>query len=246
MNEFAQEHDTFLLVRDGNPDSVKFFDDPDMMAKPMSSKAKTAKVGPDRGLVVNPSHPAQSRYWDDAIEAARKAGNTEELAWLEKNRQKAVETWNHYAMDMLHNNYQVNPETGVVEYVEVLPDGSTKTWKGIHGDYDLHGAYRKAPDGTMENVSFGSGQKFDGNGFDVEGTALRQQLNDKLTGGQKDFIQHGGQDDWMPDPHKVPNKPPDPPVTVFFPDGRPPVKLKNAAEMKTFYEGEMGVKWPYP
>ena len=24
MNEFAQEHDTFLLVRDGNPDSVKF------------------------------------------------------------------------------------------------------------------------------------------------------------------------------------------------------------------------------
>ena len=43
MNEFAQEHDTFLLVRDGNPDSVKFFDDPDMMAKPMSSKAKTAQ-----------------------------------------------------------------------------------------------------------------------------------------------------------------------------------------------------------
>ena len=147
-----------------------------MMAKPMSSKAKTAKVGPDRGLVVNPSHPAQSKYWDDAIEAARKSGNTEELAWLEKNRQKAVETWDHYAMDMLHNNYQVNPKTGVVEYVEVLPDGSTKTWKGIHGDYDLHGAYRKAPDGTMENVSFGSGQKFDSNGFDVEGTALRQQL----------------------------------------------------------------------
>ena len=246
MNEFAQETDTYLLVRDGNPDSVKFFDDPDMMAKPMSSKAKTAKVGPDRGLVVNPSHPAQSKYWDDAIEAARKSGNTEELAWLEKNRQKAVETWNHYAMDMLHNNYQVNPKTGVVEYVEVLPDGSTKTWKGIHGDYDLHGAYRKGPDGAMENVSFGSGQKFDSNGFDVEGTALRQQLNDKLTGGKKDFIQHGGQDDWVPDPHKVPNKPPDPPVTVFFPDGRPPVKLKNAAEMKTFYEGEMGVKWPYP
>ena len=84
MNEFAQEHDLYLIVRDGNPDSVKFFDDPDMMAKPMSSKAKTAKVGPDRGLVVNPSHPAQSKYWDDAIEAARKSGNTEELAWLEK------------------------------------------------------------------------------------------------------------------------------------------------------------------
>lgn len=248
MNEFAQEHDAYLLVRDGNPESVKFFDDPDMMPKPMSSKAKTAKVGPEsnRGLVVNPSHPVQSGYWDDAIAAAKKSGNADEVAWLEKNRQKAVETWNKYATEMLNNGYQVNPRTGVVEYVEVLPDGSTKTWKGIHGDYDLHGAYRKAPDGTMENVSFGSGQKFDANGLDVEGGALRQQLNDKLTGGNKDFVQHGGQDDWVPDPHKVPNKPPDPPVTVFFPDGRPPVKLKNAAEMKTFYEGEMGVQWPYP
>lgn len=248
MNEFAQEHDAYLLVRDGNPESVKFFDDPDMMPKPMSSKAKTAKVGPEsnRGLVVNPSHPVQSGYWDDAIAAAKKSGNADEVAWLEKNRQKAVETWNKYAMEMLNNGYQVNPRTGVVEYVEVLPDGSTKTWKGIHGDYDLHGVYRKAPDGAVENVSFGSGQKFDANGLDVEGGALRQQLNDKLTGGNKDFVQHGGQDDWVPDPHKVPNKPPDPPVTVFFPDGRPPVKLKNAAEMKSFYEGEMGVQWPYP
>lgn len=248
MNEFAQEHDTYLLVRDGNPESVKFFDDPDMMAKPMSSKAKTAKVGPEtnRGLVVDPTHPTQSKYWDEAVEAARKSGDTDQLAWLEKNRQKAVETWQKYGDEMLGHGYRVNPDTGVIEYVEKLPDGTEKVWKGIHGDYDLHGAYRKAADGTMESVSFGSGQKFDGNGFDVEGTALRQQLNDKITGGTKDFIQHGGQDDWVPDPHKVPNKPPDPPVTVFFPDGRPPMKLENAQQMKNFYEGEMGVKWPYP
>ena len=77
-------------------------------------------------------------------------------------------------------------------------------------------------------------------------TALRQQLNDKLTGGEKDFIRHGGQDDWIPDPSKVPNKPPDPPVTVFPPDGGPPVKLKNYDEMKDFYENVMGVQWPYP
>lgn len=245
MNEFAQEKGVYLLVRDGNPDSVKFFDDPDMMSKPMSSKAKTAKVGPDQGLVVNPVHPKQAQYWDEAIARAKKSGNLEEVAWLEKNRAKAVETWNKYAIEMLNDGYQVNPATGVVEYIEVLPDGSTKVWKGIHGDYDLHGVYRQGPDG-MESVSFGEGQKFDANGVDRAGSTLRRQLNDKLTGGAKDMVNHGGQDDWIPDPHKVPNKPPDPPVTVFGPNGGPPVQLKTAQEMKDFYENVMGVKWPYP
>lgn len=252
MNEFAQETDSYLIVRDGNPDSVKYFDDPDMMSKPMSSKAKTAKVGPDQGLVVDPTNAKQSGYWDDAIADAKKSGDTEKVAWLEKNRAKALETWEHYGDDMLDSykktgtGYRVNPETGVMEYVEKLPDGTEKVTKGIHGDYDLHGVYKKNPDGTMESVSFGEGQNFDGNGIDTSGAPLRQQLNTKLTGGSKDMVNHGGQDDWIPDPNKIPNKPPDPPVTVFSPNGGPPVHLKTAKEMKDFYENTMGVKWPYP
>lgn len=252
MSEFAQETDSYLIVRDGNPDSVKYFDDPDMMSKPMSSKAKTAKVGPDQGLVVDPTNAQQAGYWDDAIAEAKKAGDAEQVAWLEKNREKALETWEHYGDEMLDSykktgtGYRVNPDTGVIEYVEKLPDGTEKVTKGIHGDYDLHGVYKKNPDGTMESVSFGEGQHFDDNGIDTSGSALRQQLNTKLTGGTKDMVNHGGQDDWIPDPNKVPNKPPDPPVTVFGPNGGPPVHLKTAQEMKDFYENVMGVKWPYP
>lgn len=246
MNEFAQETDTYLIVRDGNPDSVKYFDDPNMMSKPMSSKAKTAKVGPNQGLVVDPTHVKQSQYWDDAIAEAKKAGDSEKVEWLEYYRDKAVKEWVKSKEYMLEHGYRVNQETGVIEYVEKLPDGTEKVITGIHGDYDLHGVYKKNPDGTMESVSFGEGQNFDGNGVDTSGGALRQQLNTKLTGGTKDMVNHGGQDDWIPDPNKIPVKPPDPPVTVFMPDGSAPVKLKTAEEMKDFYENVMGVKWPYP
>jgi hypothetical protein len=245
MNEFAQEKGVFLVVRDGNPDSVKYFSDPDIMPKPMSCKAKTAKVGPNQGLVVDPTHPKQARYWDEAIDEARKAGDTERVKWLEHHRGKAEKEWKQYGDKMLDKGYRVNPE-GVIEYAERLPDGTEKVWKGIHGDYDLHGVFRKAPDGTMEQISFGSGQTLDAKDYDIEGKALRQQLNDKLTSGQKDFIQHGGQDDWIPDPAKVPSKMPDPPATVFFPDGRPPVHLDTYDEMKDFYENVMGVPWTYP
>lgn len=245
MNEFAQKKGVYLLVRDGNPDSVPFFNDTDSMAKPMSSKAKTAKVGDNIGLVVDPTHPKQAGFWDDAIADAQKAGDAEKADKLTKARNKALKAWADYGHDMLEHGYQVNPKTGVIEYVEKLPDGSSKVWKGVHGDYDLHGVYKVNPDGTVEHVSYGSGNNLDANHMDTEGTALRAQLNDAITSGQKDFIQHGGQDDWIPDPNKVPLKVPDPPATVFFPDGRPPVTLNNAEEMKAFYENVMGIKFPY-
>jgi hypothetical protein len=246
MNEFAQEKGTFLIVRDGNVDSVPHFSDPDIMPKPMSSKAKTAKVGDNIGLVVDPTHAKQSKFWDDAIASAEQAGDKAKAAKLIAERNKALKSWKDYGDYMKDHGYRVNSDTGVIEYVEKLPDGTDKVWKGVHGDYDLHGAYKKNPDGSVEHVSFGEGNKFDENGIDVSGGKLRQQLNDKISGGNKDFIQHGGQDDWIPDSNIIPNKPPDPPVTVFFPDGRPPVHLKDADTMKAFYEGEMGVKWPYP
>jgi hypothetical protein len=229
MHEFAQETDTYLIVRDGNPDSVKFFDDPDMVPKPMSSKAKTAKVGPDQGLVVNPTNPNQAKYWDEAIAEANRSGNTAEAERLISARKKALKSWDEYGEYMKSHGYTEDPSG------RMLLDG-----KAVHGDYDLHGVYRRGANGKMEHVSFGDGNTMS------DGEVLRRQLNNKITGGSKDFVQHGAQDDWIPDPKMVPNKPPDPPVTVFFPDGRPPVHLNDAKAMKNFYEGEMGVKWPYP
>ena len=247
MHRYAQEHDAFLIVRDGNVESVKFFDDPNMMPKPMSSKAKTAQVGPEanRGRVVDPTHPTQAKYWDDAIDAAAhhgmETGDYSRLDDLVKARKKAVDAWDHYGDEMQRNGYSVNSETGIIEYTDPV---TGQHFSGVHGDYDLHGVYRQAPDGTMEQVSFGSGQKFDGQGVDVEGAALRNQINSEITPGGKKFFQHGGQDDWIPDPDIVPNKGPDPPATVFFPDGRPPVRLETAEQMQKFYESELG-GWQY-
>lgn len=247
MHEFAQEKDAFLLVRDGNPDSVKYFGDADKVPKPMSSKAKTAKVGPDQGLVVDPTHPKQAAEWDLAIKkAAAKAVKTGDFAELDKLKaahQKALKSWADYGDEMLAGGYKVDDSGRVL--MKTTDANGNEVFKAVHGDYDLHGVYRKGPDGNMEHVSFGEGNKFDANGVDTSGGALRNQLNDKISGGDKDFIQHGGQDDWIPDPDHVPVKPPDPPVTVFFPDGRPPVRLTTKAEMQDFYENVMGVQWPY-
>jgi hypothetical protein len=241
MNEFAQEKGVYLIVRDGNPDSVKFMSNDEMMSKPMSSKAKTAQAGPDKGLVVDPTHPKQAQYWDEAIADAEKAGNKAEVERLKYKREKALDTWEHYGDEMLKNGYQVNPDTGVIEYVEKLPDGTTKTWKGVHGDYDLHGVYKANPDGTIEHVSYGTGEAKGADGRDVLGGDLRKQLNDKLTAGGKDMVNHGGQDDWVTSFQKAP----DPPAVVFPPDGSGPVYLKDAQAMKDYYEKVMKVEFPY-
>lgn len=239
MHQFAQEHDAFVIVRDGNPDSVKFMDNPDMMPKPVTSKAKTAKVGPEtnKGLVVDPTHPTQAKYWDDAIADAANAGDAEKLAWLKKHRRKAITEWNKYGKKMQKQGYFVQ-DNGVIGYTDPK---TGKVYKGIHGDYDLHGVYKATPDGSRATgrVSYGEGTTI------KDGEALRNQFNRKIDP-KKDYIQHGAQDDWVPDPKMVPNKPPDPPATIFFPDGRPPKRLETAADMKKFYETEMGIKFDYP
>lgn len=244
MHEFAQKKGVYLVVRDGNPDSVKFMKDADKMPKPMSSKAKTAKAGPEsnKGLVVDPTHSQQAKYWEDDIAAAKAAGDETKVKYLEENRQKAVETWNSYGKEMTSNGYSVNKETGVIEYTDPV---TGKHYSGVHGDYDLHGVFKPAEGGAPpKKVSFGSGQKFDSNGVDVEGGTLREQINGAIDPNKK-YVQHGGQDDWVPDPKKVPDKGPDPPVTVFMPDGSTPVRLETAEDMKKFYQETMGVKWEY-
>lgn len=245
MHTFAQEKGVFLVVRDGNPDSVKFMNKNNMMPKPMSSKAKTAKAGPEtnKGLVVDPTHPQQAAYWDADIAKAKAAGDTKKVAWLEENRAKAVKTWKSYGDEMLDNGYSVNPKTGVIEYTNPV---TGQHFDGVHGDYDLHGVFKPGEGAAgPKKVSFGSGQRFDQNGVDVEGGGLRDQLNAAIDPNKR-YVQHGGQDDWVPDPAKVPNKPPDPPVTVFMPDGSTPVRLETAEDMKKFYQEQMGVKWEYP
>ncbi len=239
MNEFAQQTDTYLIVRNGNPDSVPRFSDPDAVPKPMSSKAKTAKVGEDVGFVVDPTHPRQKKFWDDEMAVAMLEGDMERLAWLEENYLKAYKTWQKYGKEMIDSGMFKVDDAGLVRIKVENPDGSI-VWKKIHGDYDLHGVYKRNPDGTVSRVNFG-------NGLDVEdGAVLRKQLADKISK-EKVYIQHGAQDDWIIDPHKFKNaiKPPDPPVTVFFPDGRPPKTLNTAEEMRKFYEQEMGIEFPY-
>ncbi len=238
LHKFAQEHDAFVIMRNGNPDSVRHMDNPDFMPKPVTSKAKTAKVGPveNRGLVVDPTHPTQATYWDNAIADAANAGDTKKLKWLKENRRKAIDSWNDYGAKMKKEGYFVQSD-GVIGFKDPK---TGKTFKGIHGDYDLHGVYKAGPDGKAAGrVSYGAGETM------ADGAKLRGQLN-KGIDGKKDYVQHGGQDDWIPDPKYVPIKPPDPPATVFFPDGRPPIELKNYDDMKKFYEGEMGIKFDYP
>jgi len=237
MHRFAQDKGVFLIMRDGNPDSVRHFSNPNYMPKPMSCKAKTAKVGFHKGLVVNPTHHKQVKEWDNAISWAERRGEKNKLKELKEQRQKAEKTWEKYKTDMLENGYRVNEDTGVIEYVDPT---SGKIWYGVHGDYDLHGVYRKAGDEAVEGISYGDGVDTS------NGQAFRSQLNLWLTGYKpKDFIQHGGQDDWKPDPKIIAVKPSDPPAVVFFPDGRAPKRLANVEEMKHFYEYEIGTRWPY-
>ncbi len=233
MHEFAQETDTYLIVRNGNPDSIKHMRNPDYMPKPMDSKAKTAIVGPHKGLVVDPTHSVQAGYFETAIEKAKKAGDLDEAARIQARWDVSKKTWKKYKDDMASKGYKPNADTGVIEF----HDPSTgKVWKGLHGDYDLHGLYKRNPDGGASRVGTGAGKTLD------DGTEIRRQLNEKLDG-RKDYVQHGAQDDWQP---AGGFKPPDPPATVFFPDGRPPVTLNNAEDMRKFYQDEMGIKWEYP
>lgn len=236
MHEFAQETDAFLIVRNGNPDSIKHMNNPNYMPKPMDSKAKTAIVGPHKGLVVDPTHQVQAKYFQDAIDTAKKAGDLDEAARIQARWDKSVETWDTYKDKMAAKGFTPNEKTGLIEYLDPV---TGKRWKGLHGDYDLHGLYKRNPDGGASRVGTGAGETLE------DGMAIRRQLNEKIDG-RKDYVQHGAQDDWVPDPRYVPNKPPDPPATVFFPDGRPPVTLRTADEMKKFYQDEMGIKWEYP
>jgi hypothetical protein len=228
FSEMAVKDQKIVLVRDGNPSSIQYQGKPGYTAKPMSCKAKTAKYGPDTGTVVDPTHPKQTAYWDAAERKAK--DNPEELADIRANREKAEKSWKDFKRDSLDaegSKYKVDDEG------RVLLDGDK-----IHGDYDLHGVYDAK---TKDKIDYGSGVK--GVGDEELAAARRQELNERLDPtGRTKFVQHGGQDDWVPPPGT--KHAPDPPVTAYKPDGTTK-QLEDAKEMKEFY-AENGLDWPYP
>lgn len=241
MYLFAQRTGTFLVVRGANPESVRHHSDPDAVPKEMSCKAKTMHLGAESGLVVNPTHPRQAAAWEEAIRAARAARNERLAASLESEKAAAVKAWQKYSPEMLDEKkaqYRVDPQTGVVLMrVNIVRDGvPVVEYRKVHGDYDLHGVYRMTAAGCVRvDMGSGSGEPT------AAQAALRDQLNRLVAGtGTKKMFLHGGQDDW-----EMPGKKPEPPVTIFFPDGRPPMQLKTAEEMRRFYEGEMKIRWEY-
>ena len=258
LQEFAELHDLVIIMRNGNPQSVRFFDDPNLVPKAQSSKAKTAKAGwqdlanSHLGMVVDPTHGEQVKFFNEDVAAAKARGDTKTVESLTSARNKALETWSKYGAGMLQDGYRVHQDTGVIEQAFEGPDGET-VWKGVHGDYDLHGVYKKMPDGSFQRVSFGDGTPGSNNTQGVFRIQLNEWLNAGLPEGVwKDMVQHGGQDDW-----EYALKSSDPPVTVFctpellpsqdgglYRKGDPP-KLGSPEEMRLFYEGILRVRWEY-
>lgn len=241
MEGIADSIGGVLVVRNGNRASMEYMNDPDYMAKPMDCKAKTAKVGPDIGLVVDPTHEVQARHWDEAIRAAEDGGNLARAKQLRKDRKKAVETWQRYGAEMQSKYGYVVTDTGRV---------TREGFLGVHGDYDLHGVYipetgaggERTPSGRLARASMGDGSPEDNR---RRAEALGQA--NEMLGTLKKMFLHGGQDDW-----DHPGKTADPPVTVFISKEleerygvRSPLFLADAEAMRDFYENTMGVAWEY-
>ncbi len=220
FQDIAKERDWIVVVRKGNPKSLGHHCGRKHIPKPVTCKAKTAKVGPNEGLVVNPNNAHQTGYYADAIKKARENGNVAEAIRLKEEYESAVKTYNKW-LDA-HNGK--------------LPRGYQETAQGeilyrgnrIHGDYDLHGVFRKNSDGGRDRVNFGDGSLGDGR---------RQQkyINDKLG---RDQCQHGGQEDWVKfnENTGLPVRADaDPPVVVFKPDGSI-IELNTKKDMIDFYK----------
>ncbi|MHC4224371.1 MAG: hypothetical protein ACYSUN_10305, partial [Planctomycetota bacterium] len=237
MYQCAQTLSCFLVVRNGNPISVPHFGQADCVPKDMTCKAKTMRVGEHAGLVVKPTHPKQAAAYAKAIREAEVAGDTARVAELQRALDRAKEAWSHYGQEMQDKHgYKVDEETGVI-LMPVTPEGGGPTeYRKIHGDYDMHGVFR-VTDGGCKRVDLGGGSA-ESNAATAK---FREQLNRHICGeNNKQMLRHGGQDDWI-----KPHKKPDPPVTVFFPDGRPPAVLRTPDDMRRFYESEMKIRWTY-
>lgn len=238
----AQEKGQFIVVRDGNADGVPFIGktgDLDRQGKPIvyegkpeSMKAKTATEGPYKGLVCfDPSHKRTAET------LASLPGHTPMTIDELMEGKTATQLMNAEPKSEFRKRYDYFNEHKIQEMgYKVLPDDNfvvvhKDTGVRYHGDYDLHGVYNK--DGS----------------FVPDTTEIRGELNTEM--GAK-LIQHGAHDEW-PDrqnPDKAgQNAGPQPPVTIYTPDGRKIGITASSKEearrlMKQFYE-EHGLAWRY-
>ncbi len=231
----AKDKGRFIIVRKGNPASLKHRNDPGYITKPVTCKPKTAKVGPQEGVVVDPTHDVQFSHVSDEIDNALKNGDLVKAEKLRDDYYTAVETWNKWLKDhggQMPNKYSRNPITG-----EILYDN-----KGIRGDYDLHGVYQKMQDGSYKKVNFGDGIPVDHRAIAREehnaarsinnGRRERREMNDALG---REPIRHGSAEDLeiLGEGNIIKLKP-DPPVVVFTPDGKI-IELETVEAMEQFY-----------
>lgn len=235
------KHKLFIVVRDGNPDGVKFMgrkNDLDKHKKPITyegkpetMKAKTATEGPYKGLVCfDPTHARThttlsklAGYPEITVDALMQGKTPAQLmadpsSEFSKRyhafKKEKIEAMGYRVIDDDHF-IVVHAQTGV----------------RYHGDYDLHA------------VHYADGKHMD------DTTALQAELNDKM--GSK-MIQHGAHSGW-PDrnnPAKAgENAGPMPPVTIYTPDGRV-VKISGGSmadmrkRMKRFFL-EHNMTWRY-
>jgi hypothetical protein len=230
FQQMAIEKNEILMVRCANVESLEYQGRKGCCPKPVTCKAKTAKFGPNAGLVVDPTHPAQRQAWKEALLAAGSRAAQLEIA---ASRETALKEWGTFKQEQLGKTgtpYTVDSATGVLHYFG----------DKVHGDVDLHGVFalpRSGSEAGPRRVDHGSG---DSKGA-AEGPASvrRVEMNQQLNPDGKptqDPIQHGGEVDSA----KHRNNPA-PPIIAFTPQGR--VVLKDLAAVKKFYLAQ-GLGWP--
>lgn len=236
----AKQTNQFIFVRDGNPDGVQFIGksgtDPGgkpfkYEGKPETMKAKTALEGPYKGVVCfDPNHartaktlstlPGKPEMTVDQLMGGKTAKDL--MADPNSEFRKRYDYFKKHKIEEM--GYRVDDSD---HFVVV----NAQTNARYHGDYDLHGVYTK-------------------NGkFVADTSELRKQINDEM---DAKLIQHGAHDEW-PDrqnPAKAgENAGPQPPVTVYLPDGTKAwigggSLAENRKMFKQFFE-EHGLEWRY-
>ncbi|MEZ6235174.1 MAG: hypothetical protein R3B68_13380 [Phycisphaerales bacterium] len=241
LGQVAEKRKLFIVVRDGNPDGIKYMGrkgDFDKYGspityegKPESMKAKTAKEGPYKGLVCfDPSHARTHET------LARMAGMPE----ISVDQLLGGRSVKHLMEDTASEFYRRyhtfrNEKIDAAGY-RVIDDDNfivvhADTGVRYHGDYDLHGVHH-ADGKHMDDV-----------------TAVANELNQKM---QAKMIQHGAHSGW-PDRNNPKiageNAGPMPPVTIYTPTGDV-VSIAGGTmadmrkRMKQFYQ-ENNMTWRY-
>ncbi|MEZ4685105.1 MAG: hypothetical protein R3B47_03300 [Bacteroidia bacterium] len=244
FSEMAKENKYIIIVRNGNPQSIKYHNRIDCMAKPVTVKAKTASFGPDAGLVVNPNNRLQKLEWDKQIRKMEGIGNTQRANELREQYEKAQKEWKKFE-DRFRQGVDDKGNPVFSGGFKIDERGRlTQNDKMIHGDYDLQGVY----DGNNKRLELGGGgtiENPDGSiRYNTEDPVVRknrEEFNEafrRRSADDCDMIPHGAQDNWV----SVDNTKPGLPVTAFLPDGS--VKeFTDIDELRDFYK-KSGLEWP--